>query len=390
MIQQDQQEYCMKLGTYGDVDVHRIKKMLVVRFMKPHRVISTCRVNGGLHDDLECVLNHQSCEPAGHSRKELKTIVASPEIYLKGLCDRFELPEKTASLGTAANMNYAAVETESFRGLEVTAICTGGVEGNAGRAGDPASVYEVEGGFEPLDRIGKEPHGTINTILLINRELSKGAMVRTIMTATEAKTAVLQELAVSSRYSEGLATGTGTDQIAVACSLDGGKPLTSAGKHSKLGELIGLSVSDAIRKTLALQNSLTPENQRSILAHLRRFGANRESMTDAVAGNLQKETAEVFRNNFPSLDRDPMAVGALCSLVHTRDKIVWGILPQSCMKEIFSMHGAQLAAAICHRTDRYEEFFKTLSMKSIGVKGHDFLQFVYACCALGYSEKWKD
>ena len=380
----------MKLGKYGGVDVYRIQKMLVLRFNKPHRVISTCRVNGGLHDDLECIFNHQSCEPAGHSRKGLKTILSAPERYLQGLCERFELPEKTASLGTAANMNYAAIETQSFRNLEVTAICTGGVEANAGRVGDPASVWENDGVFEPLDTVGKESQGTINTMLIINRELTRGAMVRTIMTATEAKTAVLQELAVSSRYSEGLATGTGTDQIAVACALAGDKPLTSAGKHAKLGELIGVVVSEAIRKTLALQNSLTPENQRSILAHVRRFGATRESMTEAVAGRLQQETAEVFRRNFPSLDRDPMAVGALCSLVHTRDKIVWGILPQSCMKEIFSMHGAQLAAAICHRTDRYEEFFKTLSMKSIDVKGHDFLQFVYACCALGYSEKWKD
>ncbi len=390
MMQQVDKESCMKLGNYCDTEVHRIKKMLVVRFRTPHRVISTCRVNGGLHDDLECVFNHQSCEPTGHTRKELKTIITSPEIYLEGLCDSFELPEKTASLGTAANMNYAAIETESFRGLKVTAICTGGVEGNAGRAGDPASVYEVEGGFEPLDRIGKELHGTINTILLINRELSKGAMVRAIMTATEAKTAVLQELAVSSRYSEGLATGTGTDQIAVACSLDGGKPLTSAGNHSKLGEQIGRSVSGAIRKTLALQNSLTPENQRSILAHLRRFGANRESMTGAVAGKLQKETAEVFRNNFQSLDRDPMAVGALCSLVHARDKIAWGILPESCMKELFVMHGAQLAAAISHKTDRYADYVRTLSAEIIGMDSDVFLQFVYVSCALGYSEKWKD
>ncbi len=382
MIRQDQQEYCMKLGVFGEAEVHRIKKMLVVRFRKPHRVISTCRVNGGLHDDLECVFNHQSCEPAGHSRKELKSILTAPENYLKGLCDRFELPEKTASLGTAANMNYAAMETQSFRNLEVTAICTGGVEGNAGRAGDPASVYENEDGFEPI--------GTINTILVINRELTQGAMVRSIMTATEAKTAVLQELAVSSRYSEGLATGTGTDQIAVACALTGAKPLTSAGKHAKLGELIGLSVSGAIRKTLALQNSLTPESQRSILAHVKRFGATRESMTDDVAERLQQETAEVFRHNFQSLDRDPMAVGALCSLVHTRDKIVWGILPQSCMKEIFTMHGAQLAAAISHRTDRYAEFVETLSKERAGMKGHDFLQFVYACCALGFSEKWKN
>ncbi len=34
------------------------------------------------------------------------------------------------------------------------------------------------------------------------------------MMATEAKTAAFQELSVNSRYSDGLAIGTGTDQIA--------------------------------------------------------------------------------------------------------------------------------------------------------------------------------
>ncbi len=253
---------------------------------------------GGLREGLQCVFNHQSCEPAGHVRKDLKTIIANPAEYLQRLCSRYDLPEKTASLGTAANMNYAAIETESFRGLEVTAICTGGVEGNAGRAGDPASVWEENGVFEPLDRVGKEPPGTINTILLVNREMSRGALVRSIVTATEAKTAVLQELAVSSRYSDGLATGTGTDQIAVACAMSGGKPLTSSGKHAKLGELIGRSVTKAVRKTLALQNSLTPESQRSIFAHIRRFGAEKEQMIEAVSSRLDEETSNVFRRNF--------------------------------------------------------------------------------------------
>ena len=116
-------------------------------------------------------------------------------------------------------------------------------------------------------------HGTINTMLFINRELTPAAMVNTVMTATEAKTAALQELDVNSRYSQGLATGTGTDQIGVAAQLEKGVPLTSAGKHTVLGELIGKTVSGAVKATLALQDSLTPERQRSAVRHLERFGA---------------------------------------------------------------------------------------------------------------------
>ncbi len=380
----------MKIGTYGDAEVLRVDKMLVVRFLKPHLVISTCRVNGGLHHGLDCVFNHQSCEPAGHAGKELKTIIARPDEYLLGLCRRYDLPENTASLGTAANMNYAAIETETFRDLAVTAICTGGVEGNAGRVGDPASVWEHDGDFEPLVPSGREPQGTINTILLVNRELSNGAMVRSVVTATEAKTAVLQELAVSSRYSDGLATGTGTDQIAVACAVTGGKPLTSAGKHAKLGELIGRAVTKAVRQTLALQNSLTSASQRSIFAHIRRFGVDQEQMVDAIAERLDDSMREVYRRNAPGLDRDPVAVGAACALVHVRDKTVWGILPQSCWKENIVLHGSLLASAVAHRHDRFNAYAEKLSCEPCGIENREFLEFIFACCALGYGEKWND
>jgi len=380
----------MQLGTYGGAEVHRTGKMLIVRFNEPHRVISTSRVYGGMHDDLQCIFNHQSCEPAGHHRKELKAIVSDPLRYQTELCEQYGLPGLSASLGTAANMHYAAIETARFRNLAVTAICTGGVEGNAGRAGDPASVWEGEAGFEPLAASGDEPPGTINTMLLINRELAPGAMVRSIMTATEAKCTVLQELAVSSRYSDGLATGTGTDQIAVACSLGGGSPLTSAGKHSKLGELIGRAVSRAIGKTLALQNSLTPENQRSISGHIRRFGADRTGMTEGVARRLPEEAAELIRKNPLALDRDPLAVGAACALVHVRDKLAWGILPQSCMRELFVMHGALLASAVSRKSGEYAGYAARLEHEQAGMDNHVFLEFIYAACALGYREKWNN
>ena len=152
-------------------------------------------------------------------------------------------------------MRYAVTKQANFRDLLVVAVCTGGVETNAGRAGDPATVYERDGTYERVS--GEQAHhGTINTMLFINRELTPAALVNTVMTATEAKTAALQELDVNSRYSQGLATGTGTDQIGVAAQLEKGVPLTSAGKHTVLGELIGKTVSGAVKATLALQDSL--------------------------------------------------------------------------------------------------------------------------------------
>jgi len=178
---------------YGGVEIHREEKIVYGKFLTPHRVISTCGAAGGLREDLACLYNHQSGEPAGHNHHVNHMITRSPEVYRDVVAGRYGLPaDRCATLGTAANMRYAAIRHESFRELEVVAVCTGGVEGNAGRAGDPASIYEKDGAFERISAQEPVEHGTINTLLFINRELTAGAMVRTVMTATEAKTAALQ------------------------------------------------------------------------------------------------------------------------------------------------------------------------------------------------------
>ncbi len=380
----------MLLGRYYDgIEVHREDRIIYVKFLSPHRVISTCRVDGGLRDDLGYIYNHQACEPAGHSRESHGRMSSDPEGYLRAVCERHGLPpRKCASLGTAANMNNAAIVSERFRDLEVVAVCTGGVETNAGRAGDPAAVYESNGLFERLGPAPVTAHGTINTMLFINRELTAAAMVRSVMTATEAKTAALQELAVPSRYSEGLATGTGTDQIGIASRLDTGVPLTGAGKHSKLGELIGRSVLQAVKKTLSLQNKLTPQARCFARVHLERFGVTAESMCAAVCSRLPEREAELFRKNFNSINNDPLTVAAVAAVVHLRDKVLWGILPESCVPEILSTYGAQIAASISGRYHRLEHYRSLLSSAGRGIGREAFLDLVFRAFALGFREKW--
>ena len=68
---------------------------------------------------------------------------------------------------------------------------------------------------------------------------SEGTLLEAFMTATEAKTVALNNLKIPSQYSNGYATGTGTDGLAIFSNLESETFLTNAGKHSKLGELIG-------------------------------------------------------------------------------------------------------------------------------------------------------
>jgi len=108
------------------------------------------------------------------------------------------------------------------------------VKGNALRTGvDVASYVEQAGNFVST-------RGTINVIFLTNATLSVGAMACAIVTATEAKTAALQDLNVrSTSPPRNQATGIGTDNIIVVSGKEPGKPLRLASGHTKIGELIG-------------------------------------------------------------------------------------------------------------------------------------------------------
>jgi len=383
----------MLLGTYYDgVEIHREEKIVYARFVVPHRVISTCRASGGLREDLTYLYNHQSCEPSRHDRPSHRLASQDPVAYRKAICRRYGLPDQEcATLGTAANMRYAAIEHAKFRELEVVAVCTGGVETNAGRAGDPAGLYEVNGDFEKIGEQEQVTHGTINTLLFISRELAPNAMVRAVMTATEAKTAALQELAVNSRYSDRLATGTGTDQIGIASRLQSDvTPLTSAGKHSILGELIGKTVHDAVCSTLGLQNGLTPERQRSAIIHLERFGVTETSFLEKIAAHLDEANAVLLKNNFSCVERDPLVVAAVAAIVHIRDKVSWGILPSSCVPEIWATYGAQIAAAVSGDYTRLDAYRRALAAQRYAYTNGDLVNLAAHAVALGFQEKWPD
>jgi len=377
---------------YDAVELHREDRIIYARFLKPHKVLSTCRVAGGLQTGLKYVYNHQSCEPSGHHHGVAMKLARQPEKYRELICERYGLPDDAcATLGTAANMKNACIETRSFRDLSVTVVCTGGVEGNAGRAGDPASMVETPEGFEKLPATAEvPPAGTINMMLFFSKPLVQGAMARVIMTATEAKSAALQELAVSSLYSDGLATGTGTDQIAVCALQSDDAPLTSAGKHSKLGELIGKAVHAAVKGTLALQNGMTPASQCSAVIHLKRFGMKRDEIIDTICSYLNNEQATLLRHSFLPVERDPATVAAVAALVHMKDKFKWGVLPQGCWKDVISASAAQVACAVSGNYIMMREFMEMLAPAGGHEDNRRFLELACRALALGFAEKWNE
>ena len=148
---------------------------------------------------------------------------------------------RASFLYTGAKMDNLSVQKMMHGDMVVYALVTAGVKGNATRA-------SIDGGrfCEP---------GTINVIILTNMQLAPRALTRAIISATEAKSAALQDLDIRSSYSSGYqATGTGTDEVLI---VEGrGKKMENTGGHSKLGELIAKAVYSGVKESISLQNGL--------------------------------------------------------------------------------------------------------------------------------------
>jgi hypothetical protein len=221
--------------------------------------------------------------------------------------------------------------------------------------------------------------------LLVNHSLAEGALVRAVVTMTEAKTAALHELAIGSLYSKNLATGTGTDQFCVAAPLDAGKPLTSTSPHSKLGELIGAAVRDATLEALRWQNGLEPSMTRSLFHALKRYGVDESHFTVSLAGRLTERELELLKKNINSVLYEPKVAGAAYAIAAVLDRIRFGTLPSSSARDIFRQQVATLAANLSAKPDSWLQFYAELA----DADPDQPAPAIASAIALGWSSKWK-
>ena len=134
-------------------------------------------------------------------------------------------------LMTSRRLHQHSLAEVTHDGGTVRCVATVGL-GNALAAGDPA----ISG---PASR-------TINILCQLPEPLTDGAMVEAIALAAEARTSVMLESGILSIVSGRPATGTGTDCIVIAAPVAGPPPVPYCGKHTGLGERLGLAVRQAV------------------------------------------------------------------------------------------------------------------------------------------------
>ncbi len=306
---------------FGKDSVIRCPKSIQIHFEGKRQVLSTSPCNGGYREDLTAVFNFDETPEKGKN-----CVMRAPtyEEHMRIVAAELGLdPEHSAGLSTAAHMKYAVPVTQSYNTTTVTAIVTGGINKNGGRAGDPASWDEW------ADKGGKQQHGTVNILLAVDSHLSEGAMAKAVITATEAKTAAIQELMAQSFYSAGLATGTGTDGLIVIANPGSEIYLTDAGHHSKLGELIGATVLQAVKRALYLQTGLGYRQQHNLFRRMGRYGVTEAAMLEYFRQSCPtREEMQRFRTMVRAVAVQDQMVTMASLYAHLLDQLQWGLLTE--------------------------------------------------------------
>jgi adenosylcobinamide amidohydrolase len=354
---------------------------VIVELNSTHRVASTSSCVGGLKDDIRHLVNHQSCEGSGHNDRFLVIHEAGLDGYHHKVCEELELaPQRTAVMGTAANMIYSAHETAAFDEFRVDAIVTAGVEGNAATSGDPSQWVETPSGWSKAPQVA----GTINTMVIVNQPLKPEAQVRAILTMTEGKSAALMELGISSRYSQDLATGTGTDQICLAAPIvEGAYEYVATNAHSKLGELLGTAVRAATKDALRWQNGLEPSFTRSLMHALRRFGFSEASFLAEMQKRLPASSMELLEKNKNSVIYEPQVAASAYAFAAVVDRVRFGTLPSSAARDVLRQQAANMATSLAAMPESWYRFWEQLH-----VELDRPLDAIYDAAALGWTAKW--
>ena len=310
----------------------REAKALIIELNEAARVLSTSHLNGGYRDNIRYLFNFCEVFDSPDNRCEMRA--PTNEGHLASIAEEIGLdPAVTTGLSTAAHMRHVRPNSEHYRDFSVTAIATAGIDVNGSRVGDPACWHEKDG--VPI----LEKPGTINIILLIDADLTQGAMARALVTCTEAKVAALQEVQAPSLYSSGLATGSGTDGTIVVCNSASATSLTSAGHHSKMGEYIGRVVKDTMLEALVAEDGVDKYTGGSALKRLRRFGMTEDRLmqiyrasraqrakVDAASPNQAEASEATFFSRIKQLDSDPGFIARVSVFANLLDLLQWNLI----------------------------------------------------------------
>lgn len=255
----------MKLETkIRSVEAEIQNNKIIITSKESLKILSSAVLNGGFKE-ARCIMNFQVTEDAGSDLDD--EVHKDARDFLIDETKNIGFPQdQVVAIMTAAKMKNVEIITKKVDDITLTTFVTAGVYFAATPGDEIASKQKV---------FDSKKWGTINTIILVDGNLSDSCMVNAIATATEAKAAALRELDVRSRFSGEVATGTVTDSIIIACTKHG-LPIKYSGSGTIIGELIGKSVNIALKKAIYKQENLV--SNRFLIKRLQERGITIENL----------------------------------------------------------------------------------------------------------------
>ena len=199
--------------------------MLRVDLPEELRCISAAVLGGGIAT-VRTWVNLQV--PAGYRRLD-------PAEHLAALTARFPAP--VLGMLTAAPVD----RYQHARAGSAQAVATTGLGIPLAAAGDPAGDPAPGAAANPA----RDPApGTINILVVVDAPLTDAGLVGALQTGVEAKVQALADASVRASNAPGLATGTATDVLAVACPA--GADVEFAGPATPVGADLARAVYQAV------------------------------------------------------------------------------------------------------------------------------------------------
>jgi len=190
--------------------------------------------------------------------------------------------------------------------------------------GAAVAIADLSSGICRAGYEGCKGNGEVSLILLLGPEFSISSMARAGITSVEAITAVIQDLKL--RDGQGrCGSGTGNLRMAIVSDKESELHLRGTGKHSKMGEIIGRTVYDAVLNS-AIKNDV--QRPFPVMAELHSRGYDEERIR-----SMLEMTVDEFEKVAHKMD-DENVRACFSSISHLEDEIEWGLIPESTGNDI--------------------------------------------------------
>ncbi len=309
------------------------ENVLAVICDSPLKTVSSAFYQGG-HNQLKAVLNVGV--PDGYNDRSLHL---DPLELITSSAAKLGLTKDYLAMVTAAKIQNYSLVTKKLEDFSVSVAATAGCK-HGESSGEEMNVAEIGG-------------GTINVIVFIDADPSDSCMVASVITATEAKSAVLRDFDIRSFYTGDSATGSITDSVSVVTNGKG-KAINYAGPASKLGKAVGYCTRKAVAEALVKQEPFWAS--RTVLDRLK----ERHLPLEKLAAEVSKiEGLKVDASGLAEfLKNNPVSLAYLLAAAKMDDDVKKNLLPAELgdAVELSKCFGnPDCIAADCSKLPRYEE-----------------------------------